>query len=367
MKRLLKAAVKAFIRPPRGVSISHADYVAAHADAWHEAFPVDDRVRTPPRRFGAVDVGFSDMVGPIPPLGVYVFPDGRASGRSGKCCSASGAIVRETTWYGRALDPSPSVLSPRPPKRLVGTCLSLVCEFSSDSYGHYLLDSLSRLGIALNAGWALDAIDHFYIYEPPSRSSRQMLGALGIAEDRCVWANRVPEIVADRLLVTSFPGTRRNYARVVPQTLSQPFRHVARTGRRLFVPRRGKRLIANAEQIEGISREMGLEIYNHASVDDEFSHFRQAELVVGAHGAGLTNIALCHPGAKVLELVPTDHVLPYYYTLAEAAGLDYACLAGHSSEMREKGARGPSPFDFTIDPDEYRSALGTLLAELDAR
>lgn len=186
MKRLLKAAIKAVINPPRGVSVMHADYVAAHTDAWREAFAANDRVRTPPRRFGAVDVDFSDMVEPIPPLGVYVFPDGRASGRSGKCCSAPGAIVRETTWYGQALDPLPEVLSPRPPKRLRGTCLSLVCEFSSDSYGHYLLDSLSRLGIALKAGWTLDAIDHFYIYEPPSRSARQMLGALGIAENKCV-------------------------------------------------------------------------------------------------------------------------------------------------------------------------------------
>ncbi len=367
MKELLKTAVRAVIGTPPCASTTHADYAAAHPEAWYQAFAADDRIRMPPRRFGAVDVDLTSLIEPIPPLGVYAFANGRASGRSGKCCSASGAIIRETTWYGRALDPSPSVLSLRPPKRLKGTCLSLVCEFSSDSYGHYLLDSLSRLGIALQAGWTLDAIDHFYIYEPPSRSARQMLGALGIAESKCVWANRVPEIVADRLLVTSFPGTRRNYARVVPETLARPFQHVACSGRRLFAPRLGKRMIANGAEIEGISRERGLESYDYASTASEFIHFREAELVVGAHGAGLTNIALCHPGTKVMELVPTDHVFPYYYTLAEAAGLEYSCLAGHSSQMREKGAWGPSPFDFTVDPDEYRSALGTLLAELDAR
>ncbi|WAC22182.1 glycosyltransferase family 61 protein [Blastomonas sp. SL216] len=365
MKGLLKAVAKAVVRPPRSVATTHAAYSAAHPDSWSEAFAADDRVRTPPRRFGTLDVDFASMIDPIPALGVYTLPNGRASGRSGKCCSSSGTVVRETTWYGQALYSSPSILSLRPPKRLAGTCLSLVCEFASDSYGHYLLDGVSRLGIALKAGWTLDAIDHVYIYEPPSKSARQMLGALGIAESKCVWANRVPEIVADRLLVTSFPGTRRNYARVVPDTLARPFQPVACAGRRLFVPRLGKRLIANAAEIEAISREMGLEIYDHARVSDEFSHFRQAELVVGAHGSGLTNIALCHPGTKVMELVPTDHVFPYYYTLADAAGLDYACLAGHSSQMREKGAWGPSHFDFTVDPEEYRAALGTLLAELD--
>jgi hypothetical protein len=346
---------------------SHSDFIDANPQTWSETSPAENRTRTPPRRFGALAVDFGEMVEPIPALGVYALPAGRATSASGWCFSASGVVVRETTWYGRTLDPSALPAYFETAKRLNGTCLSLVSEFAIGNYGHYLLDCLSRLGIAEKAGWTLDQIDHFYLYEPPSNSAHQLLSALGVAEDKCVWANHVTSIVADTLLVTTFPGTRRNYAAVVPETLRRPFADAPSTRRRIFVPRRGTRAIENGAEIERISQEMGLELYDFTKVDDEFAYFREAELVVGAHGAGLTNIAVCQPGTKVLELVPSDHVYPYYYSLAEAAGFDYACLVGPSSGMREKGTWGPSPFDFTVDPEEYRSALGTLLTELDAR
>jgi hypothetical protein len=71
----------------------------------------------------------------------------------------------------------------------------------------------------------------------------------------------------------------------------------------------------------------------------------------------LTNIVFCPQGAKVLELLPSDHIHPYYYTLADASGLDYSYLVGQSAGQRPPGAFGPSPFDFSIDPSEFRAAL----------
>lgn len=367
MKGWLKATVKGIVHGPPSASLAHEAFISANPRSWCKAFAAKNATRTPPRSFGTVKVDFGEMIEAIPTLGVYALQAGRASGRSGWCSSSCGEIVHETTWYGRALDPATQLGAFRAPKRLSGTCLSLLSEFAAGNYGHYLLDCLSRLGIAWKAGWKLESIDHVYLYEPPSKSAQQLLRTLGVAEDKCVWANRIPSIVADTLLVTTFPGTRRNYAAVVPETLAFPFKDVPCAGRRIFVPRRGPRSIENGEEIEWISQEMGLELYDFANVSNEFTYFREAELVVGAHGAGLTNIAVCRPGSKVMELVPTDHVYPYYYSLAEAAGLDYSCLAGHSSQMREKDAWGPSPFNFNVDPTEYRSALKTLLTELDNR
>src|SRR5262249_38563514 len=162
----------------------------------------------------------------------------------------------------------------------------------------------------------------FYLYEPPSESAQYLLGELGIDDARCIWANRVSSVIADTLLVTTFPGTKRNYATIVPKTLAKPFAARAPRSRRIYVPRQGVRRVSNSDEVESASRELGLEIYDFRTVANEFEYFRSAELVVGAHGAGLTNIAFCLPGTKILELVPSDHVYPYYYTLAEAAELD---------------------------------------------
>lgn len=131
--------------------------------------------------------------------------------------------------------------------------------------------------------------------------------------------------------------------------------------RRIYVPRRGNRKVVNSTEIEAISQEFGFEVYNFETVDNEFEYFQTAELVVRPHGAGLTNIAVCRAGMGILELVPSDHIFPYYYTLAESAELDYSYIVGKSIEHRPPGSWGPSLADFHVDADDYRQALIVLI------
>ena len=85
--------------------------------------------------------------------------------------------------------------------------------------------------------------------------------------------------------------------------------------------------------------------------------FDQAAVVVGAHGAGLANLAFCRRGTRVIEIIPTDNAHPFYYSLALAAQLDYGYLVGRSIVERDAGAFGPSPYDFDVDLDELAAAL----------
>jgi hypothetical protein len=346
---------------PSGIS-SQADYIAKPGAVWSRAEPADTRRRTAPRRLGRIEIDFTPLIGPLPELGVFALPQGRALGHAGLAFDSEGQIIRETTWYGGDLSSDHLPRSFGPPQRVQGTCLALISQFADANYGHYVLDCVSRLGVAERAGWSPSKIDRYYLCRPPSVSAHRLLGKLGVPDERCVWSEARTNIVADLLLVTTFPGTRRNYARVVPETISRPFAAQARGGRRLFIPRHGVRKASNTEQIEAIAVEQGLEVYDFQTVEDEFSYFRSAELVVGPHGAGLTNIAVCRPGTKILEIIPTDHVHPYYYTLAEAAGLDYSYLGAKSAEQRAPGSWGPSPHDFYVDPVEFREALLSLTA-----
>ncbi len=44
------------------------------------------------------------------------------------------------------------------------------------------------------------------------------------------------------------------------------------------------------------------------SIEEKINCFRNAKLVVGAHGAGLANVAFCKPGTAVYELSPEHHI-----------------------------------------------------------
>ena len=185
-----------------------------------------------------------------------------------------------------------------------------------------------------------------------------MLDLLGIPSAKRVWARHAQWLQPDRLLVTSFPGLKRNYPRWLPAALH---RHVLPpavvSSIRLYVPRTGVRRAVNEPQLIQIAREFGFQIHDFERCDDEPELFGAAEAIIGSHGAGLANLAFCKPGTRVLELVPSDHVLPYYYTVSESMRLEYHALMGRSLGSRPSGSFGPSPFDFFVDPEEFRTAL----------
>jgi capsular polysaccharide biosynthesis protein len=323
---------------PSGI-VSLADWRNRNPDSWFPAFPPDATPRKPARRFGMREAGLEAMALPIPEMGVLGFAMGRALGRSSYCHSSEGELVRETSWQGDALANHHLDASYPKPRRLVGRCLSLVSEFARINYGHFILDALGRIEIAREAGFAPEAIDHFYCYRPTSPSARQLMAALGIDPAKCIWANDVRCIEADQLLVTTFPGTKRNYARFVPRAMRRPFEPgPASEGRRIYIPRPGVRKPSNQAELEEIALELGLEIYDFRKVDDEFAFMRKVDLVVGAHGSDLANVGVCREGTRVIELIASDHVHPYFYTLAEGAGLDYGYIVGKSEIERPASA-----------------------------
>jgi len=82
--------------------------------------------------------------------------------------------------------------------------------------------------------------------------------------------------------------------------------------------------------------------------------FRQASIVIGLHGAGLTNTGFCQPSTSVVEILPiATHFLSPYYSLAGLRDLAYLCLVGHD------GRGGPSAIngDYVAEPAALEEAI----------
>jgi capsular polysaccharide biosynthesis protein len=87
-------------------------------------------------------------------------------------------------------------------------------------------------------------------------------------------------------------------------------------------------------------------------------------VVIGASGSALADLVFCQPGTRVLELIPSDHVVSYWYTVADSGGLRYGYLVGESETHRAAGTPGPSLADFRVDEDQFRLALASTLEGL---
>src|SRR6185312_7000691 len=94
--------------------------------------------------------------------------------------------------------------------------------------------------------------------------------------------------------------------------------YVARTDAR-------NRPVANEAALIALLEQRGVRIVvpGTLSVAQQIAMFRQARLVIGPHGAGLTNIAFCEPGGHVYELIPSHYPNICFNRLAQSMGLNY--------------------------------------------
>jgi hypothetical protein len=101
--------------------------------------------------------------------------------------------------------------------------------------------------------------------------------------------------------------------------------------KRIFVSRRNARhrQILNESKLYDFLRDRGFSIVHLEDMTcrEQVSMFANAEVVVGAHGAGLTNL-LFAKDATLVEIQPRDQVRTHYFLLAKAAGHRYIPFFG---------------------------------------
>lgn len=104
----------------------------------------------------------------------------------------------------------------------------------------------------------------------------------------------------------------------------------------LFVTRgdaRLRRLINEAELMAELI-DLNFEFFYPKSDDhaSQIQAFRSARIIVAVHGAALTNLLFCQPGALVIELFPSNHIKSTYCWLAMRLGLRYRAVTGFSGD-----------------------------------
>jgi capsular polysaccharide biosynthesis protein len=109
-----------------------------------------------------------------------------------------------------------------------------------------------------------------------------------------------------------------------------------------------------AELVERLIRH-GVEpvVLSGLSLDEQIAVFRNARLIIGPHGAGLTNLVFGTPGAVVYELLPDHYLNPCVNRLAQLRGLHYWCDV-HRAEPRLGLWYHHTPWTVDIDRVERR-------------
>ena len=317
--------------------------------------------RQQPNMFGERQINFNAYPKTtFPAIGVYCLENVLLNATSGWVLDTNNNVLVESTWnagYPGEMNGS-TMRQAVFPQSLSGTILSIVSDFSINNYAHKLLDCFSRYRVFLEAGFTPADVDYILVPGSKSRRWNEVCNNLGIPQEKIIWSKDYDFIYADRLLVTSYPGIKKNYPPWMVEYLKNNLvKGESNSNRRLYVQRTGRRKISNEDELIPIFKKFDFEIYLPENSTNQFNDFHEAKSVIGAHGAGLSNIVFCNSGVKLLELMPSDFIEEFYYTAADSAGLKYAYIVGESESHRPPGTRGVSLADFYIDPIVLEDAI----------
>lgn len=232
----------------------------------------------------------------------------------------------------------------RPPRRIRGTVVSLLGEWDDASnYFHWMVDVLPRHRLAKEAGFAKD-VQAYLVPDDALPYQQATLDILGIERRARIAARHAFHLRADAVVATGFP---REDLKKVPNWMIEwlresflPHASGRRLGRLVYVSRGDtvrRRLLNEDECLAAVLRPMGFEAYRLAELPfaDQVRLFSGADVVVGVHGAGLTNLAFCRAGTRVLELAAACWHLPVFESIANERNLNYRAIVSEDFDASD--------------------------------
>lgn len=309
----------------------------------------------------------------LPPTSVLVIPRGRVVGRSGTvhvpvadaCLREFESPPRDTDGFRQQL--TCGRLHPRfwkhaalnfwrqrfvPSLRQCPGRVAVLNATGSHNFFHWTAEVLPRLWTLLRSGEQAD----WYVVDGYARWQRESLTALGVPLDRIIQPHATLHLQADELLVPSLNPAQaiRPLADALARGLGA-IDHGAAT-RSIFIERSNSRLPRNAADFAAWRRQHRFEDHRleELPLARQVALFREASVVMAAHGAGLSHIIHCRPGTLVIELMPQGVNRPCYSHLSQLNGLRYVVIEAPRSGWHQ---------DMVIPTDTLGNALAAVHPE----
>lgn len=268
---------------------------------------------------------------PAEDIRVARIPDAILDGRFRGLFTASG-FVRDTRYltpesYFQSLHRGPDTLVRQTAD---DTPVIVGCNGAHANYFHWLTQALPAIDLALRRP---HQAPHVRLALPPllpwQQASLQLLGHAAVPRVEITDPDRqyAFRTIEHCNLLTGAAAFS------LSQTVAQTYRRLReanprpRLGRKIYVARSDTRhrAMRNEAAVSAGLAARGFEIWEAGRLGfaDQIALFQEAAFVVGPHGAGLANIAFCHPGTFVYELVPQLYANSCFCALALLGGLSY--------------------------------------------
>lgn len=179
-----------------------------------------------------------------------------------------------------------------------------------DNYYHWLTWTIPRIYMIEKMGHKLEDFDKIVLNDSGLKFQTELIGLLGIPSEKIVGCRDYDTIFEADIIVSStlpnFMRTQSFVTKSVRQRFLKPEHFSAQAPKRVYVSRNksNSRRILNEEDVMNFLSPLGFERFylEDMTVSEQISLFANAEILISAHGANLTNLVFCSEGTKVIEI-----------------------------------------------------------------
>jgi capsular polysaccharide biosynthesis protein len=203
------------------------------------------------------------------------------------------------------------------------------CNRAWHNYYHWLIQSLPAIDASLRHSDHRSVALVLSSLQPWQEETLRLLGCddlprvtLRVSDTLLLPSAEYSDYLNDRVPQIVLRGAMATFRRL---SLPVPWTHggaeeiyVARTDAR-------NRVVVNEAELIAMLERQGVRIVvpGALSVAEQIATFRAARLVIGPHGAGLSNIVFCRAGSFIYEMLPRNYANAAFNRLAQAASLNY--------------------------------------------
>lgn len=282
---------------------------------------------------GEINCSSLRLKGKIPENGIYKVENGIVFDDGMVVCPKQRKPFVDIYWFN---DKERKSLSKKLYNRKVnnllrknGKCLNLCTPWADINYGHFVLDCLTKLEIVENCGpFRIHDFDYILLQKNNSKECQHLIDFFKIPRNKIIYTTADYQYQFDELYTPSLRGSATITRPKSIDKIREAFvLKNEQPQRKLYISRQGfSRNISNEESVWQFLKQYGFEKINPKEIDDCPQLFNEASIIVGAHGAGLTNMIFCQPQTKIIELMPFHHRYAWYLSLAYACDLPYRGL-----------------------------------------
>jgi capsular polysaccharide biosynthesis protein len=232
------------------------------------------------------------------------------------------------------------------PTKSKSTVFPLICP--DPSYYHWMIEYVPKLRL-VEMYEEETGSEPTILIEPNARDFvRDTLVCAGYDSDRCEeWDEQ--SITVDHLVVSAHRQRAFNHQRPHLSNYNPSFKDLdwlrsrmrlnqsessVGSPKRIYISRqdatRGRKIV-NYNDFTSVLERHGIQPYilENYSFSKQLDIFKDAEIIMGPHGAGLLNM-IFSPDPTVIELFPKTVVRPYFYFLSSMFGFEYEAIVANN-------------------------------------